>query len=66
METSEHALIGKAKRYLKDVYGEDTISMTVEDKSVEDFNGVLAVESPCSSLEKSRTGSSSSRSRRAE
>ena len=44
METSEQDLIGKAKRYLKEVYGEDTISMTVEDNSVEDGSGVLAVE----------------------
>ena len=44
METSEQDLIGKAKRYLKDVYGEDTVLMTVEDNGVEDGNGVLAVE----------------------
>ena len=44
METNEQDLIGKAKRYLKDVYGEDTVSMTVEDNGVEDGNGVLAVE----------------------
>ena len=44
MQTIEQDLIGKAKRYLKDVYGEDTVSMTVQDNSVEDGNGVLAVE----------------------
>ena len=44
METNEKNLTDKAKQYLKDVYGEDTVSMTVEDNGVEDGNGVLAVE----------------------
>jgi hypothetical protein len=44
MKTSETDLITKAKQYLKDIYGEDTVSMTVENNNVEDGNGVLAVE----------------------
>ena len=44
MKKSAKDLTDKAKQYLKDVYGEDTVSMTVEENSVEDGNGVLAVE----------------------
>ena len=44
MKTSAEDLTNKAKQYLKDVYGEDTVSMTVEENGVEDGNGVLAVE----------------------
>jgi hypothetical protein len=44
MKTSEKDLTNKAKQYLKDVYGEDTVSMTVTENDVEDGNGVLAVD----------------------
>lgn len=44
MNTSEKELTDKARAYLKDVYGEDTVSMTVTENDVEDGNGVLAVE----------------------
>ena len=44
METSAKELTDKAKQYLKDVYGEDSVSMTVEENGVEDGNGVLAVD----------------------
>ena len=44
MKTSETDLITKAKQYLKNVYGEDTVSMTVKKNGVEDGNGVMAVE----------------------
>ena len=44
MKTSEKDLTDKAKQYLKDVYGEDTVSMTVKKNRVENGNGVMAVE----------------------
>jgi hypothetical protein len=44
MKASEKDLTNKAKQYLKEVYGEDTVSMIVEDNGVEDGNGVLAVD----------------------
>lgn len=44
MKTNDKDLTDKAKTYLKDVYGEDTVSMTVTENDVEDGNGVLAVE----------------------
>ena len=37
-------LIEAAKRYLKDHYGEDTVSMTVTQNGVEGGNGVLSVD----------------------
>ena len=37
-------LIEAAKRYLKDRYGEDTVSMTVTHNGVEGGNGVLSVD----------------------
>ena len=44
MKKSAKDLTDKAKQYLKDVYGEDTVSMTVEENGVKNGNGVLAVE----------------------
>jgi hypothetical protein len=44
MDKNEDVLTAKAKRYLKDIYGEDTVSMTVTDNEVEDGNGILSVE----------------------
>ena len=44
MKTSEKELTDKARKYLKDVHGEDTVSMTVKKNGVEDGNGVMAVE----------------------
>ena len=44
MKTSEQDLIELAKHYLKAVYDEDTVSMTVEENGVKNGNGVLAVE----------------------
>jgi hypothetical protein len=37
-------LIEAAKRYLKDHYGEDTVSMAVTHNGVEGGNGVLSVD----------------------
>jgi hypothetical protein len=37
-------LIEAAKRYLKDHYGEDTVSMTVTHNGVEGGNGVLSAD----------------------
>ena len=44
MKTPEKELTDKAKKYLKDVYHEDTVSMTVKNNGVEDGTGVMAVE----------------------
>jgi hypothetical protein len=44
MKANEEVLTDKAKQYLKDVYGEDTVSMTVIKNGVEDGNGFLGVE----------------------
>ncbi len=44
MKINEKELIDKAKKYLKDVYKEDTVSMTVTNNGVENGNGVMAVE----------------------
>ena len=44
MKSPEKELTDKAKKYLKDVYGEDTVSMDVKKNGVEDGNGVMAVE----------------------
>ena len=41
---SEEALKVKAIAYLKSHYGEDTISMDVQDNSVDEGNGVLHVD----------------------
>lgn len=43
MADVEEPLVGAAKRYLKERYGEDTVSMTVTANGVENGNGVLAV-----------------------
>jgi len=40
----ERDLIERAKKYLKSHYGEDTVSMTVTDDSVQDGNGILSVD----------------------
>ncbi len=37
-------LVEAAKRYLKEHYGEDTVSMTVTGNGVEDGGGVLSVD----------------------
>ncbi len=37
-------LVEAAKRYLKEQYGEDTVSMTVTQNGVENGNGVLGVD----------------------
>ena len=44
MKISEQALTDKAKKYLKDVYGEDTVSMTVLENDVENGDGDMSVE----------------------
>ena len=44
MADFEGPLIEAAKRYLKDHYGEDTVSMTVTHNGVESGNGVLSVD----------------------
>ena len=42
---NEQEMIEKAKRYLKQHYGEDTVSMDVTDNAVaEDGNGMLGVD----------------------
>ncbi len=44
MSDFEGPLVEAAKRYLKDRYGEDTVSMTVTHNSVEKGDGVLSVD----------------------
>ena len=44
MKTDEKGLVSKAKRYLKEEYGEDTVSMTVKKNAVEDGSGILYVD----------------------
>ncbi len=44
MPDVEGPLVEAAKRYLKDLYGEDTVSMTVTQNEVEGGNGVLGVD----------------------
>jgi hypothetical protein len=44
MADMEGPLVEAAKRYLKEQYGEDTISMTVTANGVEKGRGVLAVD----------------------
>jgi hypothetical protein len=44
MPDSEGPLVEAAKRYLKEHYGEDTVSMTVIQDGVESGNGVLGVD----------------------
>ncbi len=44
MPDFEGPLVEAAKRYLKEHYGEDTVSMTVTKNGVESGNGVLGVD----------------------
>ena len=44
MPDVETPLIEAAKRYLKDRYGEDTVSMDVTDNGVQGGSGVLSVD----------------------
>jgi len=44
MPDFEVPLVEAAKRYLKEQYGEDTVSMTVTHNGVESGNGVLSVD----------------------
>jgi hypothetical protein len=44
MPDNEDPLVEAAKRYLKDQYGEDTVSMTVTANGVEGGSGALAVD----------------------
>jgi hypothetical protein len=44
MKNDESTLKAKAIQYLKDAYGEDTVSMDVIENGVENGNGVLFVE----------------------
>lgn len=44
MQDFEGPLVEAAKRYLKDHYGEDTVSMTVTVNGVEGGSGVLSVD----------------------
>ncbi len=44
MPEFEEPLVEAAKRYLKERYGEDTVSMTVTQNGVETGNGVLSVD----------------------
>ena len=44
MRDPEGPLIELAKRYLKESYGEDTLSMTVTQNAVESGDGVLSVD----------------------
>ncbi len=44
MADMEGPLVEAAKRYLKERYGEDTITMTVTTNAVEKGRGVLAVD----------------------
>ncbi|HEV8662789.1 MAG TPA: hypothetical protein VGT06_06595 [Candidatus Methylomirabilis sp.] len=41
---TEADLVGAARRYLKEQYGEDTLAMSVLQNGVEDGTGVLAVD----------------------
>ena len=44
MADAEGALVEAAKRYLKERYGEDTVTMTVTANGVDGGDGVLAVD----------------------
>lgn len=44
MPDFETPYVEAAKRYLKDQYGEDTVSMSVTHNGVENGNGVLSVD----------------------
>ncbi len=44
MSDFEGPLVEAAKRYLKEHYGEDTVSMTVTHNGVKSGNGVLSVD----------------------
>ncbi len=44
MPDFEIPLVEAAKRYLKEQYGEDTVSMTMTSNSVVDGSGVLGVD----------------------
>jgi len=44
MPDFDGALVEAAKRYLKEHYGEDTVSMTVTGNGVEGGGGVLSVD----------------------
>jgi hypothetical protein len=44
MADFEVPLVEAAKRYLKDQYGEDTVSMSVTHNGVESGDGVLSVD----------------------
>jgi hypothetical protein len=44
MPDSEGPLVQSAIRYLKEQYGEETVSMTVTQNGVEGGNGVLGVD----------------------
>lgn len=44
MSDIEGPLVEAAIRYLKEQYGEDTVSMTVTQNGVESGNGVLSVD----------------------
>lgn len=44
MPDFEMPLVEAAKHYLKEHYGEDTVSMTVTQNGVEGGNGVLSVD----------------------
>jgi hypothetical protein len=44
MPVSQDDLIAKAKRYLKQSFGEDTVAMTVTKKTVTGETGTLAVD----------------------
>ena len=44
MANREDELLTKAQRYLKQTYGEDTISMVVTKNSVNEGSGALAVD----------------------
>ena len=41
---TEADLVGAARRYLKEQYGEDTLAMSVLQNGVKDGTGVLAVD----------------------
>ena len=44
MADAEKGLVSKAKKYLKEEYGEDTVSMTVTRNTVTKGKGVLFVD----------------------
>ena len=44
MSDFDGPLVEAAKRYLKEQYGEDTVSMTVTSNGVENGDGVLGVD----------------------